>query len=114
MEARLVGAAARLRASPAVLWPELPRTAPPLGLVIGGGRGAKIHPASLLLPRGDAGQTRPQQQAASSCTARPASGGPGVRSPHPAGRGSAVCPRLASPSGTRRGIAPIGATLGVC
>lgn len=112
MEARLVDAAARLRASPAVLWPELPRTAPPLSLAIGGERGAKIHPASLLLPRGDAGQTRPQQQAASSCTARPGALGYGARTPRVAV--SAVCPRLASPSGTRRGIAPIGATPGVC
>lgn len=55
MEARLVGAAARLRASPAVLWPELPRTAPPLSLAIGGGKRGKNSPCFSSSAKGGRG-----------------------------------------------------------
>lgn len=123
MEVRLVthplrpgrAAAARLGVNPAVLSLGMHRAAPPLGFArrekkkIMGGE-AKIHRASLLLPRRDTGQTRPEQQATTSCGARPVPVGRWGTEHAPRGAGAAPAPAPASLARSlpREGGAPLG------
>lgn len=96
MEARLVDAAARLRASPAVLWPELPRTAPPLSLAMGGGEEGQKFTLLLFFCQGgtrDKLGRNNRRRVVVQPVRRPGALGYGARTP----RVAAVLSALASP-----------------